>query len=163
MTEFNFSRPRQLKDGENLADFHSGNEIVDTWAAKHAHHAKKRGTAVVYVSFHGEQPAGFYTLSSHSLVRNSLTSSWLKRNAPEQIPAVLLGMMGVDKNFQGQGLGSSLLRDAILKSLNVSNAIGAKALVLDPVNDAAESFYKHYGFKNIPGCTKLYLPLKTSA
>ena len=73
---------------------------------------------------------------------------------------VLLGMLGVDARFQGQGLGSALLADAIARSLGIADSLGAKALVVDPADDAARSFYERHGFAPIPGSDRLYLPLK---
>lgn len=39
--------------------------------------------------------AGFYTLSAYS-IDHSDAPGWLRRNSPNPIPAILLGMMGVD-------------------------------------------------------------------
>ena len=157
-----FTRPEQLAAGARLDGFKSGQHIVDSWARDHAHTAKGRGIAVVYVSHTADRmtPAGFYTLSSHSVERASIGGGLLKRNAPEQVPAVLLGMLGVDARFQGQGLGSALLADAIARSLGIADSLGAKALVVDPADDAARSFYERHGFAPIPGSDRLYLPLK---
>ena len=159
-----FTRPVQLGDDAALEGFRSGLAVVDSWAQKHACSAKKRGTAVVYVSYTADRltPAGFYTLSSHSVERASITGGWLRRNAPDQVPAVLLGMLGVDARFQGRGLGAALLADAIARSLNIADAIGSKALVVDPANDSARQFYTKYGFATIPGTDRMYLPLRLS-
>ncbi|MBQ9004377.1 MAG: GNAT family N-acetyltransferase [Eggerthellaceae bacterium] len=117
---------------------------------------------MVYVSYTADHatPAGFYTLSSHSIDRASVGAGRLKRNAPEQVPAVLLGMLGVDARYQGQGLGSALLADAIARSLAIADSLGAKALVVDPASEMALGFYERYGFAPIPGSGRLYLPLK---
>lgn len=155
-----FTAPEQLPEGATLEGFRSGQPIVDLWASGHAHLAKKRGTAVVYVSYTADSSAvaGFYSLSSHSVERASV--GWLKRNAPEQVPAVLLGMLGVDERFQGQGLGSALLSDAIRRALGIADAIGTKALVVDPADEPARAFYEKHGFAPIPGSDRMYLPLK---
>lgn len=78
---------------------------------------------------------------------------------PEQIPAVLLGMLGIDRRFAGMHLGSSLLRDAILRSQRISAELGARALIVDPFDDCAKSFYLKYGFKPFEGLDRMYLPL----
>lgn len=157
-----FRAPVQLPEGRTLSDFSSGLSIVDTWARKHAHNAKRRGTAVVYVAFtsDGETAAGFYTLSTHSVDRESIIGGWLKRNSPSQVPAILLGMLGVDSRFQEQGLGAALLADALARSVAIADTIGAKCLIVDPANDEARSFYARYGFAPIPGAPRMYLPLK---
>jgi ribosomal protein S18 acetylase RimI-like enzyme len=159
-----FTRPEQLGSDATLEGFRSGLPLVDSWARSHASSAKRRGTAVVYVSYTADRstPAGFYTLSSHSVERASIAGGWLRRNAPDQIPAVLLGMLGVDARFQDRGLGAALLADAIARSLNIADAIGSKALVVDPANDSARDFYTKHGFATIPGTGRLFLPLRLS-
>lgn len=159
-----FTRPEQLGGDATLEGFQSGLALVDSWAQKHACSAKKRGTAVVYVSYTADRstPAGFYTLSSHSIERASITGGWLRRNAPDQMPAVLLGMLGVDAKFQGEGLDAALLADAITRSLSIADAIGSKALVVDPANNSAREFYARHGFASIPGTDRMYLPLQLS-
>lgn len=153
-----FTKPVQLPVGVAIEGFECGDDIVDGWARKHSAHARQRGTAVVYASFSDGQVAGFYTLSTHS-VRRSEAASWLARNAPEDIPAVLLGMLGVDKKFKGCGLGASLLRDAVENSNKVAALAGARALVVDPTGADAASFYEHFGFTQIPGSSRMALKL----
>lgn len=158
-----FTKPRRLEDGETLDDFCSGVEVVDDWARNRAPYAKKRGSAIVYVSFAATEEksvAGFYSLTSHSITRSSVNGGWLKRNAPSSIPVFLLGMLGVNQQYQGTGLGSMLLRDAVVRSLSAAGTVGAKALVVDPADEGVQGFYLHYGFLEIPGMDTMYIPLK---
>lgn len=112
----------------------------------------------MYVSFASEKLAGFYTLSSQSILRDD-ARGWIARNAPLQIPVILLGMMGVDREFQGQGLGHDLLLNAVRRAQSVANQIGARALVVDPVDEKATAFYRHYGFRAIPETTRMFARL----
>lgn len=154
-----FEPPRPLTKTDSLADFHSGVDLVDAWAREHASRAQKTGTAVVYIVKSGEKIAGFYSLSAHSVQRDDVAGGWLKRNAPEQIPAILLGMLGVDASFQRLGLGKSLLKDAVERSLAASAQIGARALLVDPVNRGVAEFHKRYGFRELAETTRLALSL----
>lgn len=154
-----FSAPRQLAKKDDLSGFCSGVEVVDRWARQRAHKAMSQGTAVVYVCLSDTRIAGLYALSAHSVMRSDVKGGWLRRNTPEQIPAVLLGMLGVDEVFQGQGLGRSLLRDAILRARSVSHEIGARALLVDPADESSARFYEKYGFRELPESSRLFLPL----
>ncbi len=154
-----FSAPRQLGEKDDLSSFCCGVEVVDDWAHHRAHKAMSQGTAVIYACFADEQVVGLYSLSAHSVARSDVKGGWLRRNTPEQIPTVLLGMLGVDKDCQGQGLGRSLLRDAVLRARNVSREIGARALLVDPAGEGASRFYEHYGFRPLPETERLFLPL----
>lgn len=154
-----FTRPIQLPVGVGIEGFTCGDAIVDNWAAHHSASARKRGSAVIYASYCDDVIAGFYTLSAHSVTRASVNGGWFARNAPEQVPAVLLGMLGVDERFKGHGLGASLLRDAIQNAMKVASLAGARALVVDPTGPDAAAFYEHFGFMRLPGTSRMALKL----
>ena len=160
-----FTRPVQLEVGMRLEGFSSGQAFVDGWLAARAAKAKARGSAVVYVSHRAsadpasEPPAGFYTLSSASVERGMIGGGWLKRNALAQVPVILLGVLGVDSRYQGSGLGRMLLHDASLRALSIADSLGAKALVVDPIDESAEAFYARHGFERIPGLERMFVPL----
>ncbi len=153
-----FERPRPLREEDSVEGFRCGAKVVDAWVARHAAKARTLGTAVVYASFCNEKLAGLYSLSSQSMSREE-TSGWLARNAPMQIPVILLGMLGVDEAFQGQGLGHDLLLDAVRRAEAVAEQIGARAIVVDPADSSARSFYERYGFKVIPGSERMFAKL----
>lgn len=154
-----FAKPVQLPVGVGVEGFHCGDEVVDNWAAKHSESARKRGTAVIYASYCNDEVAGFYTLSAHSVNRAEVSGGWFARNAPAQVPAVLLGMLGVDDRYKACGLGSSLLKDAIENSMKIAALAGAKALVVDPSSESAASFYARFGFSTLPGTSRMALRL----
>lgn len=154
-----FTAPRPLEPNDPLDGFSCGISLVDTWLHTQARNARAVGTAVVYVSYVASgRLAGFYTLSAHSLER-SATRGWMARNAPEQIPGILLGMLGVDASFQGMHLGSNLLLDAVHRAMAVADTIGARALLVDPIDDASRALYTHHGFKPLPESTRMYAKL----
>lgn len=155
-----FSAPRQLDEKDDLSSFSCGVEIVDDWVRHRAQKAMSHGTAVVYVCLADDRVAGLYSLSAHSVARSDVRGGWLRRNTPEQIPAVLLGMLGVDKDYQGLGIGKSLLRDAILRARSVSREIGARTLLVDPAGESTSQFYEKYGFRTLPETERLFLPLR---
>ena len=154
-----FTRPVQLPTGVGIEGFTCGDAIVDDWATHRSASARKRGSAVIYASYCDGVIAGFYTLSAHSVTRASVSGGWFARNAPEQVPAVLLGMLGVDERFKGHGLGASLLRDAIQNAMKIASLAGARALVVDPTGPDAAAFYEHFGFTKLPGTSRMVLKL----
>lgn len=154
-----FQPPEQLPSGVGIEGFCCGDRIVDDWVRLHSASARKRGTAVLYVVRSGDEIAGFYSLSTHAVARSEIHGGWFARNAPEQVPSVLLGMLGVDKRFKGMGLGASLLRDAIQNAMKVAHLAGARALIVDPSCEEAASFYEHFGFAHLPGTHRMALKL----
>jgi predicted N-acetyltransferase YhbS len=92
---------------------------------------------------------GYYTLAAASIEHADAPSA-LRRNMPDPIPAVLLARLAVDHRYQGRGLGAFLLRDALLRTLNVAENIGARAMLCHAVDDAAFQFYLRHGFRESP-------------
>lgn len=88
---------------------------------------RKTGTAVAYVTYAESGNSPDSTLSAHAMERSNIAGGWLQRNVPERVPMILLGMLGVDRRFQGEGLGRKLLHDAVIRSLNISSELGARA------------------------------------
>ena len=69
---------------------------------------------------------------------------------PSPIPIILIGRLAVDERFKGHGLGASLLQDAVLKGVEASRSLGARAFVVDALNEDAERFYGKFGFDLMP-------------
>ena len=65
---------------------------------------------------------------------------------PEPIPVILLGQLAVDTDYQGRGLGSDLLSDAAKRVLAAADVIGARAIVVQALNEEAKEFYEPFGF-----------------
>jgi GNAT superfamily N-acetyltransferase len=70
--------------------------------------------------------------------------------------------LAVDKNFAGRGFGRGLLKDALLRCLNVSEAVGARAVLVHAIDDEACGFYRKFGFLPFPTSSRtLVLPIDT--
>ena len=98
--------------------------------------------------------AGYYCLSASSLVHEDATSS-LRRNSPDPIPVILIGRLAVDTRFHRQGVGFSLLQDALSKGIEASRAIGARAFIVHALSDSAEAFYRKFGFTLVPQSSRV--------
>ena len=152
--------PRRIRPDDDVGAFSCGQPVLDRWLQQRAVLAERDRTAVTYVVTDG-RVVGYYCLSGHSVVRGSVGGGWFARNAPEAIPAVLLGRLAVDRTVQGRGLGASLLAHAIITAREASELVGLRALVVDPIDDDAVVFYERYGFHRFPSGTKrLFLPLR---
>ena len=78
------------------------------------------------------------------------------------IPVTLLGRLAVDVGSKGQGLGSKILIDALKRSLKVAEIeLGSVAVITDPLDQEAESYYDHFGFIKLPNSGKMFLDMNT--
>jgi len=116
-------------------------------------------TGFVAIDKTGDSIAGFYTLAMGSVPLGELPEDVVKQ-LPRypQVPVVHLGRLAVDQKYQGQKLGSSLLADAIARS--IESEIAAYAVVVDAKDKNAVAFYEHFGFLPLSRSPKtLFLPI----
>jgi GNAT superfamily N-acetyltransferase len=59
---------------------------------------------------------------------------------------MVLARLAVSNNWQGQGVGSALLKDAVLRTLQAAAIAGLRALAVHAKDDEARTFYERYGF-----------------
>lgn len=121
---------------DDIDGFDCGLPVVNNWLRNQLKNAGRQHTAVAYATFSNGVLAGFYTLSAYG-INHAEANGWLKRNSPDPIPAILLGMLGVDIRYRTMHIGSQLLRDATLRASNAAEIVGAKALLVEPASDSA--------------------------
>jgi ribosomal protein S18 acetylase RimI-like enzyme len=144
--------------------FTSGNDRIDTYFRQSVSQDVKRSYAACYVLVEKATAgiAGFYTLSSHSIPLTELAAEQA-RKLPRypSVPAVLIGWLGRDARFRGQGVGSMLLADAIARL--AAAPIGVHAICADAIDEAAKAFYRAHQFQPFASrANTLYLPMKTA-
>ena len=146
------------------AAFSCGEPALDAWLQRQASQDIRRRVAQVFVAL-GDSPgkiAGYYSLSAASFAKDELPPASAKRLPHYPVPAAILGRLAVDGSSQGQGFGEILLLDAIRRVIRASATIAVHAIVVDPMNDRAVSFYARYGFLAFASAQRrLFLPLAT--
>jgi ribosomal protein S18 acetylase RimI-like enzyme len=61
-----------------------------------------------------------------------------------------MGRFAIDSGYQGQGWGADLLREALLSAASGGRAMGARALLVDAINENAFLFYERFDFVASP-------------
>jgi GNAT superfamily N-acetyltransferase len=156
---------KPLDNSSNRTNFCCGKPTLDDYIQKQVSQDIRRKLAVCFIiQDKTNQIKGFYTLSSDSILLDNLTED-LRAKFPKayaHLPVILLGRLAVDQKFQGTGLGKMLLIDALRRCYEVSlKSIGSIAVVVSPVDDEAEMFYKKFGFFSLYDSRKMFLPMKT--
>ena len=62
----------------------------------------------------------------------------------------MLGRLAVDRAFHRQGIGSALLRDAVLRAVQAAEIAGIRAILVHAISESAKRFYEQYGFVASP-------------
>lgn len=146
--------------------FSCGEPSLDTYLHNQASQDIKRRAAVLYVLTEGEQGGailGYYTLSACSVQLTGIAAGTQKKLAryPE-VAGALIGRLAVDERHRGSGFGTALLRHALDRCLEQSQALAMAVVVVDALNDNAQRFYERYGFITLGSSgNRLYLPIAT--
>jgi GNAT superfamily N-acetyltransferase len=146
------------------AGFSCGVPVLDAYLQRQAAQDVEKHAAVVYVAVI-EPPAiaGYYTLAQFSIDLVRLPEDLAKR-LPRYpvVPATLLGRLAVASALHGQGLGKTLLFDALWRSLLQSANIASAGVIVDAKDEKAAAFYRRYGFIPILDADqRLFLHMKT--
>lgn len=152
-----------LSGAHDRSSFQCGHERIDRYFRQIVTQDVKRNYATCYVAVDtSHRIAGFFTLSAHSIPLPEIPPDFARKLPPyPNVPAVLIGWLGVDQNFQGQRLGSMLVFDAVTRIAH--STVGAHALLADAIDERAASFYEKLGF--IAFNTKprtLFLPISAA-
>lgn len=134
----------------DTARFSSGVEVLDEWLRRVAPVAAAAGTAATWVLCRGNRVVGYYALAMGSIERLRAPSR-LGRGQPDPVPVLLLARLALDTREQGTGLGGDLLLDAVTRAVAGARQYGARALVVDALDDRAGEFYGHHGFLPLDG------------
>ena len=147
--DFDISAPEPINLQHNVTDFHSGEESLDKWLIERALKNEKSGASRTYVVCHQKKVIAYYCLAVGALA-NQESIGKIKRNMPSLIPVMVIGRLAVDKAWHGKGIGKGLLRDAILRTLQVAEIAGIRAILVHAISEDAKNFYLDYGFHSSP-------------
>ncbi|MDQ6725164.1 MAG: histone acetyltransferase [Actinomycetota bacterium] len=128
---------------------------LDDWLVRTAPVAAAAGSAATWVLCRGQRVIGYYALAMGS-VRHAVAPSRLRRGQPDPVPVLLLAKLALESQEHGTGLGADLLRDALIRAIAGSRQFGARAVVVDAIDDHAFAFYRHHGFLPFAGEHRLY-------
>jgi predicted GNAT family N-acyltransferase len=156
------------KKKHNRTAFSCEHEALNTYIQRQASQDIKKHVAAVFVlTADSKTIAGYYTLSQYALDSSGVPEETMRSlGLPKykDLPATLLGRLARSLSFKGQRVGELLLMSALKQALDHSLRIASMAVVVDAKDDPAKTFYKKYGFMELPDHpNRLFLPMKTVA
>jgi GNAT superfamily N-acetyltransferase len=90
--------------------------------------------------------AGYYGLAPTSVVPSVLPRSIRSGQPPDPVPCLLLAQLAVDQAWIGQGIGTGLLKHALLRCCAAAGLIGGRALIVNAIDAEAAAFWRRRGF-----------------
>ena len=161
-SEPTIAAPAPLSDQHDLAGFDCGKPPLNDWLKYRALRSEGR-SARAFVVAYGKCVIGYYCISAGATMTKDAPSN-IRRNMPNPIPVMIIGRLAVEKSYQGQGIGSAMLKDALQRILGVSQTVGARAVMVHAIDNDAIAFYAAYGFKPYPLDSRtLFLPISEIA
>jgi|SRR5579859_1703401 len=147
----------RLSNVEAISELHDvsrfdcgGHESLNDWLKRFALSNQKNESARTYVVHRNGSVAGYYSISAGSVRVEEAPVRISKCLARHPIPVILLARLAVDKDEKGRGLGKALLKDALLRIAQAANIVGARAVLVHAIDEAAKKFYLHFGFEPSP-------------
>ena len=141
-----FAGPEILRDTHVIKEFDCGNEQLNNWLVDRAWRNEGEGTSRTWVVTHNARVVAYYA-SSTAVIWRAQSTKRGARNQPDPLPAILLGRLGVDLRYQRQGLGQACLKHFMMKSIEVSQITGVRALLVHAKDQEIADFYLGYGFE----------------
>lgn len=141
--------PEKLSAGHDFSAFDSGEPALDDWLRRRAERNEASGASRTYVVCVGRKVVGYYTLAAGAVVHAEAPGR-IRRNAPDPVPVMVLGRLAVDRSFHGKGVGTGLLRDAVVRIMQASEIAGMRAILVHAISETAKRFYEKYGFEASP-------------
>lgn len=154
------SAPQPLSALHDCSLFDCGESSLNDWLRRKALTNQVSGASRTFVITGTDatisQVLGYYALAAGA-VSHAETPGSIRRNMPDPIPVMVMGRLAIDRSCHGQGWGSALLKDAILRTINVAENVGIRALLVHALHEKAREFYLHHGFSESPISTTTLL------
>jgi GNAT superfamily N-acetyltransferase len=144
-----FSPPEKLTSSHDLSQFECGESSLDSWLKRRALQNEEAGASRTYVLRTGREIAGYYALATGAIAHVEATGK-VRRNMPDSVPVIILGRLAIASKFQGRGIGTALLRDAVLRIVQAAEIAGIRAILVHAISDQAKRFYEKRGFTPSP-------------
>jgi GNAT superfamily N-acetyltransferase len=158
--------PEPLRAQHDVSEFRNGRHpALDDWLRDRARPSEGLSARTYVVCDAGAalRVVGYYAISTAMEQRLALPSAKMRRGMPEQVPLLLIGRLAVDLAYQGRGLGTGMLADALRRCLAASGIAGARGVVAHAIDDDAVGFYRRHGFLVAPlGERVMLLPIETA-
>jgi len=136
---------------EHLLDrFDCGKEELNRFLIRQAWNNQQGHSAQTYVLAKDLHVLSYYSLAAGSVSHDEATERVKKGLARHPIPVILLARLAVDVSVHSKGLGSALPKDALLRTAQAAETIGARTLFVHAKNNEARAFHEHFNFDATP-------------
>jgi GNAT superfamily N-acetyltransferase len=139
-----YRAPVPLADHHDVSTFTCRSTEQTEWLRRHARQSATTGTTKVFVvTEEDDAVVAYYGWCMAHLAVHAAPGRLRKGAGSYPQPVALLARLGVDTAHEGRGLGAALLRDALLRLVELSDDIGCRGLLVHAESSEARDFYLH--------------------
>jgi GNAT superfamily N-acetyltransferase len=139
-------RIEKLHRAHAIDRFDCGSEALNRFLIRYALQNQQAGASQAYLALADEAVAGYYTLVVGQVDYDDAPARLKKGLARYPVPIMLLARLAIATAWQGKGLGSGLLKDAMLRTLQAAEIAGIRAFAVHAKDDEARAFYERFDF-----------------
>lgn len=140
------SAPERLTGEHDVSAFTCGKPGLDNWLKTRALSNQQRGFTAVMVVHEAGRVVGYHGLAPTAVIPSALPRSIRTGQPPDPVPCLLLAQLAVDRAWGGKGVGTGLVKHALMRCVEAARLIGGRALIVNAVDDAAAAFWRRRGF-----------------
>lgn len=136
---------RSLERSDVREGFGCGEPSLDRFLRRYAWQNQVRyrlGVTYVTVDDSSRRVLGYFTLAAASV--SSDESPVRAPTGYAEVPCIRIGRLAVDERVQGMGLGSELVRVALVIARSESERVGCAGVIVDALPEAV-GFYERFG------------------
>jgi GNAT superfamily N-acetyltransferase len=143
-------RIEKLQRSHKIEIFDCGREALNRFLSRYAFQNQQAEASQTYIALAEENVVGYYTLVVGEVAFESAHERLTKGLARHPVPIMLLARLAIATLWQGKGLGSGLLKDAMQRTVQAAEIAGIRAFAVHAKDEEAKSFYEHFGFTPLP-------------
>ncbi len=143
-------RIEKLRRDHPVDGFTCGRDELDRFLIRYALGNQQANASQTYIGLHDQDVIGFYSLVVGEVAFGDAPERLTKGLARHPVPVMLLARLAVSTAWQGRKIGSGLLKDAMLRTLQAADIGGIRAFAVHAKDDSAKQFYERFGFVPSP-------------
>jgi GNAT superfamily N-acetyltransferase len=143
-------RIEKLGRSHAVETFDCSREALNRFLIRYALQNQQACASQTWVALSGAEVVGYYTLVVGQVEYDDTPARLKKGLARHPVPIMLLARLAVAAIWQGKGLGTGLLKDAMMRTAQAADIAGIRAFAVHAKDDEAKAFYERFDFTESP-------------
>jgi len=142
-----FEAVRKLTSTDIVEKFDCGQPALNQFLRRFALTSQQANSAQTYVCCTGGVVLGYYSLAVGSVEADAATVRVGKGLPKHSVPVMILARLAVNVHQQRIGLGTALLKDALMRTAQAADIAGIRALLVHAKDESARQWYLNWEFE----------------